>query len=171
MDNSSKIISNNIIELRDSLGLSQKSFALLSKISRPTLVNIESGKKSFKVKSLDGIVNFTKIPLEKLSRQDFKPSEKLRDEILQIYKNNPEIYVILNDTPSIPYCIKYKILKTDFLDIARERREIIKFIFDSYGWKINGNSLTNTLKRMPDLIEIRPHESKRNTNVYLRREI
>lgn len=166
MDAAISILSKNIAELRDSLGLSQKDFALLSGISSSTLVNIESGKKSFEITSLDGIVNFTKIELNKLSKKGFNPPENLREKLMQSYKNDPEIYVILSGIPSIPYCIKYKVLKTDFLNKPKERGEIIRFIFDNYGWTILGNSLSVALKRMHKLIKIEPHPTKAKTNLY-----
>ncbi|WP_257667468.1 helix-turn-helix domain-containing protein [Parapedobacter tibetensis] len=170
MDTSSKTISENVVELRDAIGLSQKDFALLAGISRATLVNIESGIKSIKVKSLDGIVGFTKVELEKLSKKGFKPSENLREKLLQRYKGNPAIYVILSGPPSIPHCIKYKVLRTGFLDTPKERGQIVKFISDNYGWKINGNSLTNALKNMPKFIKIEPHPDKGGTNLYSKKK-
>ena len=170
MDNSSKIISENVTELRDAIGLSQKDFALLTGISRATLVNIENGNKSIKVTSLDKIVSFTTIELEKLSKRGFKPPVNLREKLIQLYKNKPEIFVILSGTPSIPYIIKYKVLKTDFLNTPKERWEIVEFIKENYKWKINGNSLTNAFKRMTYLIKIEPHPTKGGTNVYSKKK-
>lgn len=166
MDKSSKILSENIIELRDAIGLSQKDFALLAGLSRATLVNIESGKKSFKVKSLDGIVNFTTIELEKLSKKGFMPPENFREKLIKLYRTNPAIHVILDVPPSIPYIIKHKVLKSNFLDTQQERKDIIKFISDNYGWKIEGNSLTNAFKNLPSFIKIGEHPTKKRTNVY-----
>ncbi|SEL89155.1 helix-turn-helix domain-containing protein [Parapedobacter koreensis] len=170
MDGSSKIIGENVAEIRDAIGLSQKDFASLAGISRATLVNIESGNKPIKVVSLDKIAGFSTIGLDKLSKRGFKPPDNLREKLLQLYKNSPEIYVILSGTPSIPYIIKYRVLKIDFLNTPKERGKIVKFVDDNYGWKITGNSLTNALKRMPDLIKIEPHPSKGGTNVYSRKK-
>lgn len=169
MDGSSKIIGKNVAEIRDAIGLSQKDFASLADISRATLINIESGNKPIKVASLDKISGFSTIGLDKLSKRGFKPPVNLREKLLQLYKNSPEIYVTLNGTPSIPYIIKYKVIRTDFLNTPKERGKIVKFIDDNYGWKISGNSLTNALKRMPDLIKIEPHPTKGRTNVYSRK--
>ncbi|MFC7524149.1 helix-turn-helix domain-containing protein [Parapedobacter sp. GCM10030251] len=168
MDGSSKIIGENVTEIRDAIGLSQKDFALLAGISRATLVNIESGNKPIKVISLDKIAIFSTIGLDKLSKPGFKPPANLREKLLQRYKNSPEIYVTLSDTPSIPYIIKYRVLKTDVLNTPKERGKIVEFVDDNYGWKIRGNSLTNALKRMPDLIKIEPHPTKGGTNLYSR---
>jgi len=160
----------NVAEIRDAIGLSQKDFASLAGISRATLINIESGNKPIKVTSLDKIAGFSTIGLDKLSKSSFKPPVNLREKLLQLYKNSPEIYVTLSGTPSIPYIIKYKVIKTDFLNTPKERGKIVKFIEDNYGWKISGNSLTNALKRMPHLIKIEPHPTKGGTNLYSRRK-
>lgn len=171
MDNSISMLSTNILELRDALGLSQKDFALLANISRTTLGNIESGRNNFKISSLDGILNFTSIKLEDLSKESFTPPKNLRERLMEKYKIEPSVFVILNEEPSIPYCIKYKLLKTNFLDLPKETNQIIKFFNDKYGWTLKGNSLHAALKRMSDLIEIQPHPNKQSTNLYSRRKL
>jgi len=168
MENISAIFSVNVIELRDALGLSQKDFALLVNISAPTLVNIESGKKSFKVSSIDGILDFTKISLQDLSKVNFMPPKNLREKLIQLYKDDISVSVILNKEPSISYCVKYKLLNTDFLDTPKETNQI-RLFFEKIGWFFKGNSIHTTLKRMPDLIEIRKHETKGNTNIYIKK--
>ncbi|MDB5006043.1 MAG: hypothetical protein JWP45_436 [Mucilaginibacter sp.] len=165
MDNTSLIISANIIETRDALGLSQKDFALLAHISTSTLVNIESGRKSFRIKSLDGVINFTTIKLEDLSKRNFVPPKNLREMLTQKYKAEPAVYVLLNQEPSIPYCIKYKMLPTNFLNIPKETNQIKRF-FSDMGWDFKANSLHTALKRMPLLIKISPHPEKNGTNLY-----
>lgn len=171
MDNSLSTLSANLIELRDALGLSQKNLALLANISRTTLGNIESGKSNFKMSSLDGILNFTGIKLEDLSKASFIPPKNLREKLADKYKSNPSVYVILTEEPSIPYCIKHKLLKTNFLDSQKETNQIIKFFKDKYGWVFKGNSLHAALKRMTNLIEIKAHPEKKATNLYAKKEI
>lgn len=169
MDKTSVQISRNIVELRDALGLSQKDFSILANIASSTLINIESGKKSFKISTLNGIFVFTKIRLEELSKASFVPPKNLREKLTEKYKNEPSIYVILSKEPSIPYAIKYKLLKTDFLDQPKETRQIAKFFLDNYGWKYKGNSIHSTIRRLTHLIEINPHPSKGGTNLYSRK--
>jgi transcriptional regulator with XRE-family HTH domain len=168
MDNTISIISTNIIELRDAVGLSQKDFALLANISPPTLVNIESGKKTFKMSSLDGILSFTNIRLEDLTKVNFVPPKNLREKLAQKYKDDVSMFVLLSKQPSITYCIKYKLLQTDFLNIPKETNQIKQF-FEKIGWVFKGNSIHTALKRMPDLIKIEPHPSKKGTSVYLKK--
>lgn len=169
MDKSIFTIGNNVAELRDALGLSQKDFALLANISRTTLVNIESGKNNFKIGSLDGILNFVSMNLEELSVSTFHPPGELRETLTAKYKGNTEISVILAKEPSIPYCIKYKLLTTDFLDTPRETQQISKFINNKFGWVIKGNSLHSALKRIPELVQVLPHPTKKATNIYVRK--
>jgi len=169
MDNTIAILSGNVAELRDALGLSQQNFALLANISRTTLGNIESGKTNFKVSSLEGILDFTSIKLKDLSKSAFEPAENLREKLAEKYKGNPSISVILNEEPSIPYCIKYKLLKTNFLDTPRETSHIVKFFEDNFGWIFKGNSIHAALKRMPNAIDIYQHPTKHATNLYIKK--
>ncbi|MBK1442578.1 helix-turn-helix transcriptional regulator [Parapedobacter sp. ISTM3] len=170
MDNTSLQISSNVVELRDALGLSQKDFSILANIASSTLINIESGNKSFKISTLSGILAFTNIKLEELSKASFVPPKNLRAKLTEKYKNEPSIYVILSKEPSIPYAIKYKLLKTDFLDQPKETRQIAKFFRDNYGWRYKGNSIHSTMRRLTHLIDIKPHPNKGRTNLYSKKK-
>lgn len=166
MENLIAVLSGNVTELRDALGLSQQDFALLVNISRTTLGNMESGRANFKISSLEGILNFTSITLEDLSKSSFEPPKNLREKLVEKFRSDLSVSVILNKEPSIPYCIKYKLLKTSFLDTPRETRQIVEFFENKFGWIFKGNSLHAALKRMSDVIEIFPHPSKHATNLY-----
>lgn len=170
MPTSISTIGKNIVLLRDSLGLSQKKFSELGEISPATLVNIESGKKSFRIKSLERIMDLTGITLESISSESFKPPKNIREKLLKKYENESQISVILNESPTLQYSIKHVLLKTDFLNYPKEINDI-RIYLAQRGLVYKGNSIHVALKRMPDLIEIRPHEGKKNTNVYLRREM
>jgi len=85
--------------------------------------------------------------------------------LTQKYKSVPAIHVLLSQEPSIPYCIKYKMLPTNFLNTPKETNEIKRF-FSDMGWNFKGNSLHTALKRMPLLIKINPHPKKDGTNLY-----
>ncbi|SEM57658.1 Transcriptional regulator, contains XRE-family HTH domain [bacterium A37T11] len=170
MDNTTSLISSNVIELRDALGLSQKDFALLANISSSTLINIESGKKSFRINTLNGISDFTKVKLDELSKSSFTPAKNLREKLTEKYKNEPAVHVILSKEPSIPYCIKYKLLNTNFLDVPKETRQITKFFRDNFGWKFKGNSIHSALRRMTHLVRIEHHPTKKGTNLYSKKK-
>jgi transcriptional regulator with XRE-family HTH domain len=161
----------NIIELRDATGLSQYSFALLCNFSRTTLTNIENGKALPSLTILNKISNFTTIGLEKLAKRDYIPPINLREKLLKKYSNDPSKYVILNNTSSVPYIIKYKILNTNFLDTFKERKQIVIFIKEKYHWDINPNTLTTNLKRINNLLIIEPNPNKKIGNVYKKRHI
>jgi len=168
VDTATSTIGANVRELRDALGLSQDDFALLVNISRATLVSIEAGKDTFRFKSLEGILAFTTLKIEDLSKRNFNPPKTLRDRLIKKYKNIPSIHVILSQEPTIAYGIKYKLLHSSFLDEPKETREIKRF-FEGKGWYFKGNSLHTALKRMQDYIAIEPHPTKKGTNVYSRK--
>lgn len=163
------IIGTNVKELRDALGLSQHNFSLIIGISRTTLAGTEVGNIQFISNSIKKILQFTGLDMEMLESKDFVPPENIREKLTERYKHVPSIYVILSGEPTIAYGIKYKLLKTDFLDTPKETKEIKRF-FDEMGWKFKGNSLHTALKRMPELIDVLPHPTKKRTNVYVRRK-
>ncbi|WP_158994157.1 helix-turn-helix domain-containing protein [Mucilaginibacter sp. L196] len=165
-DFSRSIIGKNVKSLRLSLGLSQLSFSILTGLSKPTIVNIESEKKGYNLNLLDKIIEFSDYSLSDLSSKDFILNTNIREELIEKYRSKrPEYYNILTQTPEIVYAIKNKLLVYDFIETPREIREIKKF-FEKYGWNYKGTSISNALKRMPKLIQIKRHETKGNTNVY-----
>lgn len=168
MSSSIEIISKNIIKLRDSLGISLKGFSELGNISPATLVNIESGEKSFRLKSLEKINEVTGVSLQELLGENFSPSKNLREKLIKKYAKNTEISVILNAPPTLQYSIKHKVLSTDFLISPKEINDIKIFLAEK-GISHKGNSIHTALKRMPDLIKIEPHPSKKGTFVYSKR--
>ncbi len=168
MNSGISVVSKSIRELRDSLGLSLKGFSELGDISPATLVNIESGKKSFRLKSLERISQITNISLQELFKENFSPSKNLREKLIKKYENDHEISVILNATPTLQYSIKQKVLTTNFLTKPKEINEI-KIFLSERGFEYKGNSIHTALKRMPDLIKIEPHPIKKGTFIYLKK--
>lgn len=165
-----EIISSNVIKTRVALGLSQDTFAVLCGFSRPTLSDLENEKALPTLKTLNKIISFTTISLDKLNSKNYKPPVNLREKLQKLYSKDIEKSVLLNAEPSIPYIIKFKLLQTDFLNKFRERKEIIDFIRDKHEWNINPNTLSTTLRRMTDLLIIESHPTKKNTFIYKRKE-
>lgn len=161
------IVGANVKSIRKSLGLSQLNFSIITELSKASIINIESGKKGYNLKLLENITSFTKYSLSDLSNNNFKPDTNLRDKLAKLYKNS-EFSHMLNCTPEIVYAIEFKLLKSDFIDQPKEISEIKSF-FQKFGWTYSGTSISNALKRRPNLIEIRKHDIKANTNVYSRR--
>lgn len=162
------IIGNNVKQIRHDLALSLLNFSILCGISKASVVNIEAGKNGYNLNLLDNIVNFTRCSLKELSDEKFKPKFELREELLETYKNNSMFYAILNLKPNIVYAIKHKLLTNSFLNSPKETKEI-KAKLSEFGWAYNGVSIAVALKRMPDLIKIEPHPSKKGTFVYSKR--
>jgi transcriptional regulator with XRE-family HTH domain len=162
---SRSIVGKNVKGLRLALGLSQLQFADITDLSKPTIINIESAKKDYSMGLIDKISTFSCYSLSELSHKSFIPEQDIREKLLKKHQSNPN-FTILNKQPEIVYAIKYKLLTTDFLFKSKEIREIKRYFLMKYGWDFIGSSISNSLKRMQHLIEIQPHPSKANTNVY-----
>jgi transcriptional regulator with XRE-family HTH domain len=167
-EHSTLIIAKNVKLIREALGLSQKDFAILSSISRASLIKMEAGNSNYNIKLLHSILSFAQFDLAEISKSNFKIFDGYRDKLIKMYFKDLSKRIILENQPTLVYCIKFYLLKTNFLDRPKEIREITTF-FRSKSWYFSGNSIQIALKRMPDLIEIRKHESKGNTNVYLKK--
>lgn len=85
------------------------------------------------------------------------------------YADDSSKSVLLNEVPSVPYILKHKLLKTDFLNKFRERKHILEYIEKNYKWVINPNTLTTNLKRMDDILIIAPNPNQKKGYVYKRR--
>jgi transcriptional regulator with XRE-family HTH domain len=166
MELTKKALSKNIAELIDATGLSDEDFALLCEVSRATISNIKNGKTTGTIKTLNKIVGFTQIAIDKLTKPGFIPPIDLRERLQKKYKNDITKSVILNKTPSVPYVVKFRVFQTSFLNEYRERKELITFIKDTYGWEVNPNTLTTNLKRMEKVLDIKEHPNKKIGYVY-----
>lgn len=162
-----KFIGINVRALREALGLSQHHFALLLDISSRSVPNIESGEKNIDVEILGKIKNvFFMYSRDELCNGKIEITSNLREQIVTHFRElKPEISTLLSKDPTIVFAIKFKLLKSDFLEQYRETNEIKKY-FEKLGWNYKGPSITNALTRMPDLIETKKHENKANTNLY-----
>ena len=95
----------------------------------------------------------------------------MKEKLIEIHKKDkPDLINLLSKKPLIVYAIKYELLETDFIQSPKEINEIKNFFQEKYGWDFIGSSISNALKRMPELIEIKSHVSKKNTNVYLKKQ-
>lgn len=159
------IIGENVKSIRIALGLSLLNFSIVTGLSKASVINIESGKTGYNLNLLDNIILFSRQSLSDLSNENYTPVENLRDKLINHYKHNPEFISILNQTPEIVYAVKYKLLKSDFINEPKEINEI-KTFFEQFGWIYLGTSISNTLKRLPNKILINKHASKKNTHVY-----
>lgn len=164
-----QIIGSNIKTLREASGLSQIKFAILTGISRASIVNIESGKNGYNLNLLDNILMFYKYKIEDISKQNFVVPLNLREILAEQYKRDLTYSAALTERPTIVYAIKYRLLPTSFLETPKEINEI-RFFFTQLGWNFLGTSIQNALKRMSKLILIEKHAVKANTFVYSKRK-
>lgn len=169
MEKSDKeLIGRNIKLLRNAAGLSQHDLSTLIDISKRTIANIESGKTRHSLDVLDEILSFFNCNLEDIRSKEIILPIDFRERLISYHSTNKTLSNLLTKSPTIVYAIEFKLLKSDFIDQPKEISQIKSF-FQKLGWTYKGTSISNALRRRPDLIEIRKHESKGNTNVYLRR--
>lgn len=163
-----ELIGKNIKLLRNAAGLSQHDLSTLIDISKRTIANIESGKTRHSLDVLDEILSFFNCDLEDIRSKEVVVPIDFREQLIAYHARNKTLSNLLTKSPTIVYAIEFKLLKSDFLDSPKEIGQI-KLFFEKLGWQYSGPSISNALSRRNELIEIRKHESKGNTNVYLRR--
>jgi len=160
-----KIIGKNIKSLREASGLSQLDFSHLVDISRRSIANIEAGTGNNNLDHLDNIFSFFNVKINDILKKEIQIPINFRESLIANHKNNKPLLILLGKQPNITYAIKYKLLKSDFINTPKEVNEI-KLFFEQYGWGYLGTSISNGLKREADKILISKHEFKKNTNVY-----
>jgi transcriptional regulator with XRE-family HTH domain len=160
-----KIIGENIKALREASGLSQQDFSHLVEISRRSIANIEAGNGGNNLDLLDRISTFFNVKISDILNKGINVPLNFRENLLSYHKNSEPLLILLSKQPNITYAIKYKLLKSDFLDTPKEVNEI-KWFFEQCGWKYLGTSISNGLKREKEKILISEHNLKKNTNVY-----
>jgi len=160
-----KIIGENIKSLREAAGLSQLDFSHLLEISRRSLAKIEAGTGSNNLDMLDRVFTFFNVKISDALTKEIQVPLDFREKLIAVHKNNKPLLILLRKQPNITYAIKYKLLKSDFIDTAKEVNAI-KGFFKQYGWNYLGTSISNGLKRESGEILISEHSTKKNTNVY-----
>lgn len=162
-----KIIGENIKALREASGLSQQDFSHLVEISRRSIANIEAGNGGNNLDLLDRMSTFFNVKISDILKKEINVPLNFREYLISYHKNNEPLFILLSKQPNISYAIKYKLLRSNFLDTPREVNEIRSF-FEQCGWKYLGTSISNALRREGTNILIRVHDVKKSTNVYLK---
>lgn len=122
---SRKIIGKNVKSIRKLLNLSQLDFSIITGISKPSVINIESGNTWYNLDLLEKIISFSTYSLSELSKSDFAPEIDIREKLIEKYKKDLNYSSILNKKPAIVYTIKFKLLQSDFIN---RNAIIFKFI-------------------------------------------
>ena len=159
------IIGNNIRMIRKELGLSLLKFSILTGLSKATVVNIESGKTGYNLNLLDKIVAFTKFSLSDLANENFSLKNGFREAMIKEYRTNYEVNAILIEKPEISYAINHIILNSVFFTEPQEIKAIRNYL-SALNWEYNSSSISNALKRLPDIIKMERHPTKKGTFVY-----
>jgi transcriptional regulator with XRE-family HTH domain len=164
-----KIIGENIKRLREATGLSQHDFSTIADISKRSLANIEYGVTLSKISNLNKLLIVLDIDLSEISKSEIKVPIDFRERLIKKHKKDEKLINILEKQPTVVYGIRYKLLSSDFLNHEREIRDIRNYFKNSFDWNYRGSSLSNALKRMGEIIEIKQHPTKANTNLYSKR--
>lgn len=65
---------------------------------------------------------------DKLARKNYIPPLDLREKLQKKYANDLSKSVLLEGMSSVPYILKYRLLRTNFLNEFRVRKKILKCI-------------------------------------------
>lgn len=158
------IVGENVRSVRLHLFLTLSEFANLVGISKTSLVNIEGGKGNYTIDLLDKLLYFIDITLDEIVSTSFSIPENLRNRLIDKHKElNPSL--ILSEVPPLKYAIENFLIKGDFLNTPRERKEIVAY-FEQYGWHYESNTISVTLKRSKKLIKVLPHPESETMKLY-----
>lgn len=160
-----KTIGLNVRNIREAAGLSQIKFAMLTGLSRASVINIESGGKGYNINLLDSISTFSNYKVEQICSIDFRVPKNLREILANHHRADLSNFATLSETPTLVYAINYYLLDSSFFESPREINEI-KLFFEQLGWNYLGTSIQNALKRMPDKVLIEEHKIKMRTYTY-----
>jgi transcriptional regulator with XRE-family HTH domain len=100
-EHSTLIIAKNVKLIREALGLSQKDFAILSSISRASLIKMEAGNSNYNIKLLHSILSFAQFDLAEISKSNFKIFDGYRDKLIKMYFKDLSKRIILENQPTL----------------------------------------------------------------------
>jgi transcriptional regulator with XRE-family HTH domain len=161
-----KIVGENLRNLRDAIGLTQTDLGDLLSISKRSMANLEAGVEFDTFELINKLLDFYGLTFNDVGYELFLIPTNFREYILSKHLNNGEYSVLLNKIPSIPYAIKYNLLKGDFLNDPKQTYQIKEY-FENIGWKWTGPALATALKRLENNgITIKPHPVKKGTSEY-----
>lgn len=160
------ILTENINLLIEASGLTDETFSNMMGFSLRKLKYIRKGNANIKLIDLVKISDF--FQAKDLTSKIVSVDANLRSKLLKIHKGNKEYEKHLEEAPTIVYAIKQSLLKGNNIRFPAQIRDI-KEAFRKQGWDYNSSSISTALKRMPDLIKIEPHPTKKGTFVYSKR--
>jgi len=159
------ILAENINLLVEASGLTDETFSNMMGFSLRKLKYMRKGNTNLKLIDLVKISDFFQI--KDLTSKIVVIDGNLRSKLLKIHKGNKEYEKHLEEAPTIVYAIKQCLLKVGYVNFPAQIRDI-KQAFRKQGWEYNSSSISTALKRMPDLIRIEQHPTKKGTFLYSR---
>ena len=106
---SKKIIGKNVKLIRKSLSLSQLKFSELVNLSKPSIINIESGNKGYNIDLLNRIALVTGFTINEISNAEFKIPDSFRENLIEKFKKDLKYFALLNKKPNIVFVVKTKL--------------------------------------------------------------
>jgi transcriptional regulator with XRE-family HTH domain len=163
-----KITTKNIKNHFKNSGLTIEVFANVLDISKRWLEYIfsDNDKYEFTLKNIQKACEFFLTDFRRFTTELQPVPDDLRVILIKKHIRNIEYTKILSDAPSIPFIIN-KILAKDEEFATSEGVELkfIKKILWKYYPELKLTNLSNDLQKS-DLIEYRPHPTKKNTYLY-----
>ncbi|WP_182922497.1 helix-turn-helix domain-containing protein [Pedobacter planticolens] len=162
------LLVQNINTLIEASGLTDEAFSNLMGFSLRKLKYIKAGKTEIKLKDLEAVSQFFNVSLREITARKLSLEAGFRNKLLKFHHKNKELVVLLEEQPSIVYSVKNVLIKDDFFKKTVEIKEIKHFLLQ-YGWAYTSSAISMAMLRMPDLIKIEPHPTKKGTFVYSRK--
>ena len=157
------ILTENINLLIEASGLTDETFSNMMGFSLRKLKYMRKGNASLKLSDLNKIGEFFQV--KDLTSKKVTVDANLRSKLLKIHKGNKEYEKHLEEPPTIVYAIKQSLLKDNNISFPAQIRDI-KEVFKKQGWEYKSSSISTALKRLPNLIKIVPHPTKKGIFLY-----
>ncbi|RYD95836.1 MAG: hypothetical protein EOP54_15065 [Sphingobacteriales bacterium] len=163
MANTNHIFTENLNLLIEHSGLTDENFSNMMGFSLRKLKYLKNGKGSLKVDELEKISSF--FSMKNINTKKINVEKDLRLKLIKTHAKNEEYITSLREAPTIVYAIKIVLLDEGIFENPIGVKEIKSF-FKQRDWNYSSSAISMALTRMPDLIKIEPHPSKKGTFVY-----
>ncbi|WP_131539771.1 helix-turn-helix domain-containing protein [Pedobacter nototheniae] len=149
----SKIIGNNVNELRTKVGLTLEGLTFALQISISYLMMIEKGTANISAKMAKNIAEFFDIDCESLySRKEIR-LKKIMDipSVRTFYKendNNPNFFLLRRAEYSVAYFLRTVLIHDMFMLVKHDAAEIRHYCKKKYNKDFGSQELSRELRRL-----------------------
>ena len=161
-----EITRKNIFTLVRYSGITLEEFGNIIGVSKRWVQYLKKSVYDFDISAIEKACTFFNIAFTKLTTTIITPQENYRKTLQLYHKKNTEYNKILSENPSIPYLIKFILLKDEeFITSLEMEIKDIKRIIKKYDLVYDGSSLSTELQKS-EFIEHWPHPTKKRTYLY-----